>query len=289
MALQTAQPRLPLIITRPAGPAQLWRAALQAQLPGRTCHVLPLIEIAPVAEPHWQQKLHQCWQELAHYHAAVFVSPAAVEHFFAAQPQAASRWQQQALRAWAVGPGTRRALLDVGVPTQLIDSPLDGAQQFDSEALWPLVQPQLAACKQVGKRILRVRGMDEEANDGDNSGGFAGDKSAGNGRDWLGAAITQAGVGLHSVAAYVRQRPVWGADQMRAASALASEPAVWLFSSGLALRHLAELLPAQDWAHATALSTHPRIAQTAQAMGFGRVLACRPSLPDVVQSLQSAP
>ncbi|MDO4769162.1 MAG: uroporphyrinogen-III synthase [Brachymonas sp.] len=286
MSIETMSPRLPLIITRPAGPARIWLAALQAQLPGRTCHVLPLIEIAPVAEPQWQQKLRQCWQELARYHAAVFVSPAAVEHFFTAQPQAASRWQQQALRAWGVGPGTRRALLGVGVPTHLIDSPSDEAQQFDSEALWPLVQPQLAACKQADKRILRVRGADDEMSNGD---GHADDKSAGNGCDWLGAAITQAGVGLHSVAAYVRRRPVWGADQMRAASALASEPAVWLFSSGLALRHLAGLLPAQDWAQATALSTHPRIAQAAQAMGFGRVLVCRPSLPDVVQSLQSAP
>lgn len=287
--LKLMPPHLPLIITRPAGPARIWQAVLQAQLPGRTCHVLPLIEIAPVAEPHWQQKLHQCWQGLARYHAAVFVSPAAVEHFFAAQPQAASRWQQQALRAWGVGPGTRRALLDVGVPTHLIDSPSDGAQQFDSEALWPLVQPQLAACKQAGKLILRVRGVDDKANEASNSGGHADDKSAGNGRDWLGAAITQAGVGLHSVAAYVRQRPAWSIEQARAASALASEPAVWLFSSGLALRHLAGLLPAADWSHATALATHPRIAQAARQLGFGQARGCRPSLPDVVQSLQSAP
>ncbi|MDO4794637.1 MAG: uroporphyrinogen-III synthase [Brachymonas sp.] len=279
-------PRLPLILTRPAAAAWLWQAALQAQLPDRVCHALPLIDIAPVADPRLRQALQQCWQELARYHAALFVSPAAAEHFFAAQPQAASRWQQQALRAWAVGPGTRRALLDVGVPTALIDSPPANAPQFESEALWPLLQPQLAACAQAGRLILRVRGMDGDAGNGDAGNR---DASQGHGRDWLGAAITRAGVGLHSVVAYVRQRPVWSIEQARDASALASEPALWLFSSGLALRHLAALLPAQHWAHATALATHPRIAQAAQQLGFGRVLLCRPSLPDVVQSLQSAP
>lgn len=277
MALQTVQPRLPLILTRPIAPARVWQAALQAQLPERACHVLPLIEIVPVADLHGQQRLRQCWHGLARYHAAVFVSPAAVEHFFAAQPQAAQLWQQQGLRAWGVGPGTQRALLDAGVPAQLIDSPAADALQFDSEALWPLVQPQLAACVQAGRFILRVRGADD-ASDGD-----------GHGRDWLGSAIAQAGVGLHSVAAYVRQRPVWSAQQAQAAADLARVPAVWLFSSGLAVQQLASLLPAVNWAHATALATHPRIAQAAQALGFGQVRTCRPSLPGVVQSLQSAP
>lgn len=273
--------RLPLILTRPAESGRMWQAALQAQLPGRTCHVLPLIEIAPVADSRLQHKLHDAWQELARYHAAVFVSPAAVVHFFAAQPHAASRWQQQALRAWAVGPGTRRTLLDVGMPDALIDSPPANAPQFESEALWPLVQPQLALCAQAGQRVLRVRGMDGDAGD-DNAGD-------GHGRDWLGNAIAQAGVGVHSVVAYVRQRPVWSAHQVQQAAALAAVPAVWLFSSSLALQHLAALLPGQSWAHAMALATHPRIAQAAQALGFGQVRVCRPSLPDVVQSLQSAP
>lgn len=274
-------PRLPLILTRPAESGRMWQAALQEQLPWCTCHVLPLIEIAPLADPRLQHKLHDAWQELARYHAAVFVSPAAAVHFFAAQLHAASRWQQEALRAWAVGPGTRRALLDVGVPDALIDSPPANAPQFESEALWPLVQPQLALCAKAGRRVLQVRGMDGDAGD-DNAGD-------GHGRDWLGNAIAQAGVGLHSVVAYVRQRPVWSAHQAQQATVLAAAPAVWFFSSSLALQHLAALLPGQSWAHAMALATHPRIAQAAQALGFGQVRVCRPSLPDVVQSLQSAP
>ncbi len=283
---------VPLIITRPAGSARAWQAALQPHLPGTPCHVLPLITIAPVAA----SQIQPCWQALAQWHAAVFVSPAAVEHFFAAQEQAAQLWLAHGLRAWAVGPGTRRALLQVGIPACQIDSPPDDASQFDSEALWPHIQPQLAACLRSGKRILRVRGTDHDPHGtaAFEAGQGAGhEQSAGSGRDWLGAAIRQAGVGVDSVAAYCRQPPAWQAQQARAARALAEKPAVWLFSSSLAVRYLARQFPDGDWAHAHALTTHARIARQAQALGFGRVLTCRPTVQDVLRSvahsLQSCP
>ena len=297
----------PLVITRPIAQARAWQASLQPLLPARTCHVLPLIEIAPPSAP-LRQGVAQCWQMLAQFHAAVFVSPAAVEHFFAAQPHAIQPWQQHGVRAWAVGAGTRQALLHAGVAAHAIDSPPDDAPQFDSEALWPLVQPQLAHCARSGKRILRVRGADAPACAASKpsplplgmgmrletcrtSGGTAHAvvPQAGNGRDWLGAAIQQVGVGLHSVAAYCRQRPVWSERQMQEAQALAQAPAVWLFSSSLAVQHLAASLPAWGWAQASALTTHPRIAEHAQALGFGQVLTTRPTVADVVRCLQSCP
>lgn len=278
---------VPLIITRPAEPAHAWQAALQPHLPGTPCHVLPLIAIAPVAA----SQLRPYWQALAQWHAAIFVSPAAVEHFFAAQAHAAQHWQAHGLRAWAVGPGTRRALLQAGIPAQQIDSPPDDAPQFDSEALWPHIQPQLAACLRSGKRILRVRGADHDPASAAAPEGLGAGKAChpSSGRDWLGAAIRQAGVGVDSVAAYCRQPPVWQAQQAQAARALAGQPAVWLFSSALAVRYLARQLPDMGWAHAHALTTHARIAQQAQALGFGRVLTCRPTVQDVAHSLQSCP
>ena len=274
----------PLVITRPAGAAQAWQAALQPQLHGRACHVLPLIHITPRAA----SLLRPYWQALDQWQAVLFVSPAAVAHFFAAQPDARQRWQALAMRAWAVGPGTRRALLDAGVPANLIDSPPDEAPQFDSEALWPWIQPQLAQAVRSGKKILRVRGTDQPAT-APSATDAGGELCAGQGRDWLECAMQQAGVGVHSVAAYCRQAPVWDAEQTRAAHVLAGAPAVWLFSSGLAVQYLADQFPDRDWAHASALATHARIAQRAQALGFGRVLCCRPTVDDMEHSLQFCP
>lgn len=281
---------LPVIITRPSVQAQQWREALQLRLNGaRTCHALPLIAIGPMADPLLQLRLQRCWQELALFHAAVFVSPAAVESFFAVIPAATATWQEKGLRAWAVGPGTRHALLQAGVAPECIDSPNDSAAQFESETLWPLVQPQLAHCLRSGKKILRVRGTDWPATSIPPSGTADEALSGGTGRDWLGAAIRHAGVELESVATYRRQLPAWNSEQAQTARSLAGTPAVWLFSSSLALRNLAHLFPGAPWMAAVALATHPRIAGQAQRLGFGQVITCRPTPDDVVQSLQSCP
>jgi uroporphyrinogen-III synthase len=62
---------------------------------------------------------------------------------------------------------------------------------------------------------------------------------------------------------------------------------VWLFSSSEALAALRVLHPQAHWGAATALATHPRIAQTARETGFGRVIESRPSLKDVLRALES--
>jgi uroporphyrinogen-III synthase len=281
---------LPVIITRPSVQDRQWREALQLRLNGaRTCHALPLIAIETMADPLLQLRLQRCWQELALFHAAVFVSPTAVESFFATAPAATATWQEKGLRAWAVGPGTRHALLQAGVAPECIDSPDDSAAQFESETLWPLVQPQLAHCLRSGKKILRVRGTDRPATPIPPSGTADEALSGGTGRDWLGAAIRRAGIELESVATYRRQLPAWNDEQAQTARSLASTPAVWLFSSSLALRNLAHLFPGASWMAAVALATHPRIAGQAHRLGFGQVVACRPTPDDVVQSLQSCP
>ena len=46
---------------------------------------------------------------------------------------------------FVTGPGSVAALLRAGVPLAAIDAPSEAAAQFDSEALWQVVQPQVRA------------------------------------------------------------------------------------------------------------------------------------------------
>jgi uroporphyrinogen-III synthase len=62
---------------------------------------------------------------------------------------------------------------------------------------------------------------------------------------------------------------------------------VWCFSNSQAIHNLAHGLPKQSWAKARCIATHPRIAQTAKALGFGEVQMSKPSLADLLVSLES--
>ena len=98
-----------------------------------------------------------------------------------------------------------------------------------------------------------------------------------------------AGGQVASVAVYRRQPPHWSAAQREQALRAAHDGSRWLISSSEALVHLQQLCPHHDWSAARALVTHPRIAQTAQNMGFGEIITTRPALPDVLQALSHAP
>jgi uroporphyrinogen-III synthase len=58
---------------------------------------------------------------------------------------------------------------------------------------------------------------------------------------------------------------------------------VWLLSSSEAAGHLLGLAPQADWSGAVAIATHPRIAQAAGVLGFGRVDVVAPT-PQAVQA-----
>lgn len=248
-----------VVLTRPAAEAGRWAQDLQAR--GFTVLAWPLIEIVPVADA---APLQQARAGLAACRAAMFVSANAAAHFLQGVA-----WPP-GVRAWATGPGTVRALQAAGVPAQAIDAPPQDAAQFDSETLWQ----QVGAGLRAGDRVLLVRG--------------AGEDGAPAGRDWLARQLEQAGAEPQAVAAYQRRAPAWDAAQCAAAQAAASDGSRWLFSSSEAIANLLQLLPGQDWAAAVAVATHERIAQTAQAAGFGRVLACRPTLEAVAATLESA-
>ncbi|MDO9405441.1 MAG: uroporphyrinogen-III synthase [Polaromonas sp.] len=249
-----------VIVTRPAQEAARWVEALRNA--GLDAVALPLIAIAPMADTGALRNAH------AHLHrctALMFVSAAAVAHFFAAVPDPRVR-----VRCWATGPGTTHALRAAGVAAEWIDAPADDAGQFDSEALWARVHAQV----HQGGRVLFVRGAD------------AAGKAAG--RDWLARQVESAGGEVETVAAYRRLVPHLDADARQLALDGARGAATWLFSSSEAIGNLRELLPNTGWPAARAVVTHTRIAQTAREAGFGHVHTSSPTLPALVASIELA-
>ena len=260
-----------VIVTRPACDAHRWAGDLSAL--GLEAVALPLIKIGPVDDP---AAMVSAWQHLGDCVGVMFVSGNAVDHFFRSKPVMASVFidvAQLKTRAWAPGPGTADALLRWGVPPERIDTPAREAEQFDSEALWQVVGPQV----HPGDRVLIVRG-------GDSASVSSG--RAGLGRDWLAQQLAGRGAEFDLVVAYQRSAPDLSASEASLARAAASDGSVWLLSSSEAIANLIAMIPGQSWAGARALVTHPRIARAASAAGFGEVQESRPLFSEVVVSLQ---
>jgi uroporphyrinogen-III synthase len=243
---------------------------------------LPLIEIAAPREPQVLSALAQArsgWQD---HDALMFVSAAAVHHFFRNGVALSTEHPGHRTRFWAPGPGTARALaqslIPLGVDASRIDTPPADALQFDSEHLWPMVQHQMVD----GARLLVVRGVSPES-EGTTTYGITG-----SGRDWLMDQCRARGARVATCVTYERRAPVWTEFQQSQAQAASGPDSVWLFSSSEAVGHLESLLPFARWSQAQALCTHERIATAAQAAGFGRVFTSRPSLEDVLCALELA-
>lgn len=266
-----------LIVTRPAPDAQTWVNALREQ--GWPAHALPLIRIDEPETPDGQASLRHWRAHWPQADAILFVSGAAVSHFFAqgvAPPPADLK-----TRFWAPGPGTARllaqALEPLGIDAERIDAPPPDAEQFDSEHLWPRVVSQVSP----GRLLLIVRGASPE-HEAPEAG-----EVAGQGRDWLIQRCRSRGARVEGCVAYVRRSPVLTPADETLVRTAAGAGSAWLFSSSEALRPLRTLRPATDWSHAAALVTHPRIGENARKAGFGQVLVARPSLSDVVRALES--
>ena len=258
-----------VLVTRPSREAQNWLQALKTA--GHDAIALPLIEIAPVAD---SQPLNRAWQQISRYQAVMFVSANAVDFFFAAKPQSIpSNFScgGSSIRAWATGPGSARALMRAGVGAVCIDAPKPDSLQFDSEALWEQVHGQVGA----GSQFLIVRGDEAKS------------PLAGSGRDWLAQRIQAAGGSAEFVVAYHRHVPAFTRAQRELVRAASTDGSAWLFSSSQAVANLVSSFPALSWAQGRAIATHPRIAQTARSHGFGVVCESRPTLDDVVASIES--
>jgi len=248
-----------ILVTRPAAQAADWVADLRVH--GLTALALPLIGIEALADAN---ALIAAWHTLAQQRLVSFVSPNAVQQFFAHRPEGMA-WPAAVLAA-SPGPGTTRALIALGVPAAQIIEPAADAAQFDSESLWA----QLRRHDWQAARVLVVRG------DG--------------GRDWLADTLRDAGAQITRLAAYRRCVPQLSVAEQGLLHAATATPEahLWLFSSSEAIDNLAALAPAATaWDRARAVATHPRIVARARQLGFASVTEARPTLAAVVACIQS--
>lgn len=286
-----------VIVTRPETDAQAWLDAIQKA--GHEAVYVPLIAIGPAPNT---QAVNLAWQQWQRWQAVMFVSAQAVRMFFAQRSHLVSleakKTSQDSThvlgqllgpRYWVTGPGTRQALIELGVATDRIDAPYADAKQFDSEALWHVVSPLL----KKHASVLIVRGSEDasEINALSSADLKTSNKQAANsqgvGRDWLAQQIIEAGASVEFVAAYSRHPPQWSAQQLDIAKQAATNGSVWCFSSSQAVLHLQAQLPGVPWQQARCVATHARIAQTAREVGFVDVVQTRPVLSEVLASLES--
>lgn len=257
-----------LLVTRPEPQASAWAGQLRAE--GVDAQALPLIAIQGPIDP---EPVRALWRQLHQARLLMFVSPSAVEWFFKLRPADAS-WPASTLAA-APGPGTARTLAqtaqDAGVSLPQILSPDEDAAQFDSETLWPLLQP----LDWQGQAVLTISG---------------GDRQDAKGRAWLSDQLRARGANVTALLTYQRGPATWRFEEQAMAQTAVQQPGQhrWLFSSSEAIEHLTDtLLPGLSWQAATALATHPRIAERARRAGFGQVIATRPTPEAVAATLRA--
>lgn len=280
-------PRLErLLVTRPEPEASRWVADLKAH--AWPAFALPLIKIAEPEGAGTLAALRYWRTHWDHMDAVFFVSGAAVVHFFRGVPPWAAT-DLPSTRFWAPGPGTARALYrcleERGLSALATDTPAPDAGQFDSEALWPLVSAQVG----MGRRILLVRGASEDPVSAAGAEAPVPPSWPGTGRDWLLQQCVQAGAEVDVCVAYRRLAPRWTPEQQQRALESLTAHSAWLFSSSEAVRHWRDCMPAQAQAPfaAMAVTTHQRIAEQAHGLGFSRVVTVRPTLSDLLGSLES--
>lgn len=238
-------PERALVITRPRAQAESLAQAVTAL--GRRAVVLPLLEIAPLAD---SAQLRAVLGELPSYALVAFVSPNAIDAAFAHL----AGWPA-GVPIGVVGEGSRAALARHGVTLEntTIYCPPDPAHS-DSEHL--LASLDLAAL--AGRRVLIVRGE--------------------SGRELMADTLRAAGALVDTVAAYRRSVPALTPALAAELSALLAQPNDWIITSSEALRGLAALVrqldPADGMERLEAqhlIVPHVRIAETARALGCSRV------------------
>ena len=107
------------------------------------------------------------------------------------------------------------------------------------------------------------------------------------GRDWLAERLRAAGASVEFVQSYSRQAPRLDERERRLLKRALDQPGevAWLMSSSEAVEHLKTLAPEASWEEAVALASHPRIAESARRLGFGRVVDVRPTPEAVAEAL----
>jgi uroporphyrinogen-III synthase len=240
-----------IVVTRPAGQNERLVALIRAE--GGEAIVFPALEIL---DPVDARPLVAAADRLDAYDLAVFVSPSAVEK---SMPVLRARREWPAgLKAATVGRGSEQALRRHGVAEVIV--PPD---RSDSEAL--LDRPELADV--AGRRIVVFRG------DG--------------GRELLGDALRSRGATVDYVECYRRVRPDADASPLLRAWARGEVDAVTI-SSRQGLHNFFDLLGegGRQRLQRTALfAPHPRIAESARALGCQRVIETAPGDEGIAAAL----
>lgn len=251
-----------VVITRPRAQAEAL-AARFSQL-GVAFHVFPLLEIQPIQD---SAALRDTLSRLADYAMVAFVSPNAIDAAFAY----VDRWPQEVIAA-VVGEGSRQALARHGVTeaNARIVSPID-PHRTDSETLLDVLD--LPALQ--GRRVLIIR--------------------AETGRELLADRLRLAGVEVEQVAAYQRGMPEFDAARRAQLNELIASESSWIITSSEALRNLLDMVrlgPGEPGMkqilNSQLVVPHPRIAETAQALGFTRVTQTASGDEALVAAIQSA-
>ena len=251
----------PVVITRPA--AQAEALALRLSASGCPVRLFPLLEIQPLADT---TELSATLAKLNDYAMVAFVSPNAIDAVFAHLTD----WPNNVIAA-VVGEGSRLALARHGVTdaNATIISPTD-KQRTDSETL--IVELDLDALR--GKKVLIVR--------------------AESGRELLADQLRAAGVDVKQIVAYQRLAPTLDEARLVALRTLLAEQNDWIITSSEALRLLKQMVeqadPAAGWQHLqnkTLILSHPRIAETANELGFTHTILCGSGDEALLGTIQS--
>ncbi len=271
-----------VFVTRPQAEAVRWvQALLREQIDAVS---LPLIEIRPVAD---DRGVRAAWQAIGQFDAVMFVSAAAVTHFFAdlvaRRRTLAGRRCAAGLGAWARH-GGRAGGHGCCARRYRRTRPEQRAIRFGislaSGGSYGAAGPTGAGgARRTRRGHARGRwrcgccSADLASWSGARLVGPATDRAR---RAWCASSLT-----------YRRCAPPSAVLRQAVLAAHADAPACWLFTSSQAIENLVAAVPGHDWASAQALVTHPRIAVAARAAGFGVVQESRPALADVVASIKS--
>nr|WP_315257821.1 uroporphyrinogen-III synthase [uncultured Duganella sp.] len=253
-----------VVITRPLAQAQPLADRVAAL--GRAVEILPLLEIAPLAD---QRPLQAMLARLERYALVAFVSPNAIDAAFAH----IQHWPA-GVTAAVVGEGSRAALAARGVPH--IVSPADSANS-DSEHLLQTLD--LAALN--GKPVLIIRGE--------------------SGRELMADGLRAAGALVDVVPAYRRSVPALTPALAARLRQLLMRQNDWIITSSEALRGLCGLLAKVDLQQADAMQhnsvvamqqqhlivPHARIAETANKLGFSKLTLTGSGDERLLAALQS--
>ncbi len=254
-----------VVVTRPEQDASAWVQSLNEA--GFKTIRFPLLELSEFLTT---QTALDALVLLKRSQAVMFVSANAVRflaHALRHQPDWVEHFQ--VARAWCTGPGTATALVQCGISESQIDQPAAQSRQLDSEALWDVVASQVVQ----GMNVLFVRGADESG--------------ATSGRDWLALELEKAHVKVSAIAAYQRTPTPLTEAQKAQVQQFIADGAIWVFSSSAALQALVAQCPLANWSMAKATVTHPRIADSAQKMGWGAVAIAPPGLSSLQASIKS--